>query len=239
MGPCSLNVLALSCDAVWSCKKSHMNEINSAAISVEPLLFPVSSFFFLILKMLCIYLSAWQSNITLQIHQCTIHFSPHSVVKQTMSNNWFIIVLHVEILKAQIVSENPLQKTNEKQTVMEAVTLWVGEFLFSLSRPSVDAEKCCLINVRMRFMCTMCFFLAGVFWESGVQARRFEAVPDAGDPRHGSVWAVEDGPVQELHAQRAGGPGGPNPGAGAALDTSLPGAEVRRWKGLMVGYKWL
>lgn len=39
---------------------------------------------------------------------------------------------------------------------------------------------------------------------------------------------MEDGPVQELHAQRLGGPGGQNSGTGAALDSSLPGAEVRQ-----------
>ncbi len=48
-----------------------------------------------------------------------------------MSNNLFIIVLRVETLKTQIVSEIPFQKTNEKQTVMATVTL-SSDFLFSL-----------------------------------------------------------------------------------------------------------
>ncbi len=61
MDPFSLNVLALFCDAVWSCKNTWMMIINSAAISLELLLFPDSSFFILNLKMLRIYLS----NITL------------------------------------------------------------------------------------------------------------------------------------------------------------------------------
>lgn len=80
-------------------------------------------------------------------------------------------------------------------------------------------------------------FVAGVFWESGVQARRSEALPDAGDPRHGSVRAVEDGPLQELHAQRPGGPGSPHSGPGAALDTGVPCAEVSELEGLT--YIWL
>lgn len=71
-------------------------------------------------------------------------------------------------------------------------------------------------------------FPAGVFWESSFQAWWIEAVPNAGDPRYGSVRAMEDGPIQELHTQWPGGSGGQNPGSGAALDTSLPGAEVRQ-----------
>lgn len=68
---------------------------------------------------------------------------------------------------------------------------------------------------------------AGVFREPSVQAGRAEAVPDAGDPRDGSVRAVEDRPLQKLHAQRPGGPGGQNPGSGASLDPRLQSAEVR------------
>lgn len=71
-------------------------------------------------------------------------------------------------------------------------------------------------------------FPAGVFRESSIQARWVEAVPNSGDPGYGSVRVVEDGPLQELHAQRLGGPGGQNSGTGAALDSSLPGAEVRQ-----------
>lgn len=42
---------------------------------------------------------------------------------------------------------------------------------------------------------------------------------------------MEDGPVQELHTQRPGGPGSPNPGTGATMDTSVPGAEVSEMNG--------
>lgn len=69
-------------------------------------------------------------------------------------------------------------------------------------------------------------FIAGVFWEPGVQAWWFEALPDAGDSRHGSVWAVEDGTLQKLHAERSGGPSGPDSGSGSTLDTSVPGSKV-------------
>lgn len=75
----------------------------------------------------------------------------------------------------------------------------------------------------------ICVFIAGVFWEPSVQTWRSEAVPDPGDPRDRPVWTVEDWSLQELHAQCAGGPGGPNPGTGAALDPSVPCAEVRQW----------
>lgn len=83
---------------------------------------------------------------------------------------------------------------------------------------------CCLLKA----IALLYLFPAGVFWESGVQARWIEAVPNAGDPRYGSVRVVENGPVQELHTQRLGGPGGQNSGTGAAMDSSLPGAEVRQ-----------
>lgn len=69
---------------------------------------------------------------------------------------------------------------------------------------------------------------AGVFREPSVQARRAEAVPDAGHPGDGAVRAVEDGPLQKLHAQRPGRPGGQDSGTGASLDTRLQSAEVRR-----------
>lgn len=70
--------------------------------------------------------------------------------------------------------------------------------------------------------------VSGVFWESGLQARRFEALPNACDSRHGAVWAVEDGSVQELLSKCPGRLGGTNSCSGAPLDTSVPGAEVRR-----------
>ena len=42
--------------------------------------------------------------------------------------------------------------------------------------------------------------LTGVLWESRLQTRRPEALPHPGHQRHGSLWALEDGPVQELPA---------------------------------------
>lgn len=57
--------------------------------------------------------------------------------------------------------------------------------------------------------------------------RRAQDLPDARDPRHGPVRAVEDGQVPKLHARRAGGPGGQDPGAGPALDARLPHPAVR------------
>lgn len=38
---------------------------------------------------------------------------------------------------------------------------------------------------------------------------------------------MEDWPLQELLTQHSGGSGGPHPGAGATLDSSVPCAEVK------------
>lgn len=90
-----------------------------------------------------------------------------------------------------------------------------------------------------KFSLILISFSAGVFWESSIQAWWTEALPNAGDSRHRSVRAVEDGPVQELHPQWPGGPGGQNPGTGAALDKSLPGTEVRQEMDHLIKGTWM
>ena len=67
-------------------------------------------------------------------------------------------------------------------------------------------------------------FTIGILGEPGVPRGRLKAVPDAGDPRDGSVRALEDGPLPELCAERAGGPGGAHPGADPGLVPRVPRA---------------
>lgn len=78
------------------------------------------------------------NSITLQVYQCTINFGLYSVVKQMIDSLLFFMLKYLRLRLCQ--------KTNGKKSVMKAVSLGVGESLFSLSRPSTDAEKCRLIS---------------------------------------------------------------------------------------------
>ena len=69
------------------------------------------------------------------------------------------------------------------------------------------------------------FLFPGVLREPRVPRRRPQDLPDAGDPRHRPLRALEDGALPLVPAGRAGGPGGEGAGAGAAVDQGLQGAE--------------
>ena len=69
------------------------------------------------------------------------------------------------------------------------------------------------------------FAFAGVLREPGLPRGWSQDLPHVGDPRHGSLRAVEVGQVPLVPSGRAGGPGGEGAGAGAAMDQGLQGAE--------------